>query len=52
MQSSTLRDHLRHGWGRVEFVELPHQYLQLTPLVGAAAGVEKTLEPGDNLTTA
>jgi len=52
MQSSTLPDHLQRGWGRVEFVELPHQYLQLTPLVGAAAGVEKTLEPGDNLTTA
>ena len=51
MQSSTLRDHLQGGRRRVEFAELPHQYLQLAPLVGAAGGVEKTLEPGDNLAT-
>jgi hypothetical protein len=52
MQSRTLRDHLQRGWGRVEFAELSHQYLQLAPLVGAAGGVEKTPEPGDNLATA
>ena len=38
--------------GRVEFAELPHQYLQLTPLVGSADGVEKGLHEGDNLATA
>ena len=52
MQSSTLRDQLLRGWGRLEFAELPHQYLQLAPLVGTAGGVEKTLEPEDNLATA
>jgi len=52
MQSRTLRDHLQRGWGRMEFGELQHQYLQLAPLVGAAGGVEKTLDAGDNLTTA
>ena len=30
----------------------PHQYLQLTPLVGVPGGVEKGLPEGDNLTTA
>lgn len=34
--SDHLQDQLRRGWGRVEFAELPHQYLQLTPLVGVA----------------
>ena len=27
---------LRYGEARVEFVELPHQYLHLTSLVGVA----------------
>jgi len=35
-QSHTLRDHLESGRGRIEFVDLSHQYLQLTPLVGVA----------------
>jgi hypothetical protein len=52
VQSPILRDHLQRGWGRVEFAELPHQYLQLTPLVGAPSGVEKGLRVGDNLGTA
>ena len=47
-----LRDHLQRGWGRVELAELPHQYLQLTPLVGVPDGVEKGLREGDNLGTA
>jgi hypothetical protein len=52
MQSTTLRDQLQSGLGRVEFAELSHQYLQLTPLVGTPGKVEKPLEEGDNLTTA
>ena len=36
VQSNILQEHLQRGWGRVEFAELPHQYLQLTPLVGVA----------------
>ena len=32
--SHTLKDHLEYGQGRLEFVELRHQYLQLTSLVG------------------
>jgi hypothetical protein len=35
-QSPLLRDHLQRGWGRLEFAELRHQYLQLTPLIGGA----------------
>jgi len=35
-QSATLCDRLQRGEGRVEFTELSHQYLQLTPLVGVA----------------
>ena len=35
-QSHTLRDALVRGTGRIEFVELPRQYLQLTSLVGVA----------------
>jgi hypothetical protein len=34
--STSLRDHLERGWGRIEFMELPHQYLQLTSLIGVA----------------
>lgn len=46
MQGTTLRDQLQRGEGRVEFAELPHQYLQLTPLVGVPGGVEKGLPEG------
>ena len=35
-QSPTLRDHLQAGRGRVEFVALNRQYLQLSQLVGVA----------------
>jgi hypothetical protein len=35
-QSHVLQDRLREGRGRIEFVELPHQYLQLTSLVGVS----------------
>jgi hypothetical protein len=35
-QSTSLRDQMQRGWGRVEIAELSHQYLQLTPLVGVA----------------
>ena len=34
--SSSLRDQLARGEGRIEFMELPHQYLRLTSLVGVA----------------
>jgi hypothetical protein len=34
--SPVIRDHLHEGLARIEFVELSHQYLQLTPLVGVA----------------
>jgi len=36
VQSGILQDQLERGWGRIEFAELPRQYLQLTPLVGVA----------------
>jgi hypothetical protein len=51
MQAPILRDQLQRGWGRVEFAELPHQYLQLTPLVGSFSGVEHGVGGGDNLAT-
>jgi hypothetical protein len=35
-QSPTLRDQLHDGLARIEFVELSHQYLQLSSLVGVA----------------
>jgi hypothetical protein len=35
-QSTILSDQLQRGRGRVEFTEISHQYLQLTPLVGVA----------------
>ena len=44
-----LRENMQRGWGRVEFVQLPHQYLRLTPLVGTSCRVEKGLEQEDNL---
>lgn len=46
MQSPTLGDQLQRGLGRVEFVELPHQYLQLAPLIGAPDRAEHGLEAG------
>jgi hypothetical protein len=52
MQSPLLRDNIQRGWGRVEFVQLLHQYLQLTPLLGTVEGVEKDLSQEDNLITA
>ena len=52
MQTPTLRDQLQRGEGRVEFAELPHQYLQLTPFVGTSDRVETSLREGDNLATA
>ena len=36
VQAPILRDQIERGWGRLEFAELSHQYLQLTPLVGVA----------------
>jgi hypothetical protein len=52
VQSTLVRDQLLRGQARIEFAELPHQYLQLTPLVGAPTGVEKGLFQGDDLATA
>jgi hypothetical protein len=52
MQLPLLRDNIQRGLGRVEFVQLPHQYLQLTPLIGSSSGVEKGFTEGDNLPTA
>ena len=52
MQSPMLRDQLQRGEGRVEFAELPHQYLQLTPLVGGPNEFETSVSEGDNLITA
>ncbi len=52
MQSPLLRENIQRSWGRVEFVQLPHQYLQLTPLIGSPSGVEKSFTEGDNLPTA
>jgi hypothetical protein len=49
MQLPRLREHLQRGWGRVEFVQLPHQYLQLTPLVGTSLGTENEHVGEDNL---
>jgi hypothetical protein len=43
--SHTLKDHFEWGHGRIEFVDLPHQYLQLTSLVG---GTSKPLVPEQN----
>jgi hypothetical protein len=43
--SHTLKDRLEWGHGRIEFVDLPHQYLQLTSLVG---GTSKPLVPEQN----
>lgn len=36
VRSSVLRDKLARGEGRIEFMELPHQYLRLASLVGVA----------------
>jgi hypothetical protein len=34
--STLIKDKMERGDGRVEFAEIPHQYLQLTQLVGTA----------------
>ena len=47
-QSTSLRDQMQRGWGRVEIAELSHQYLQLTPLVGVAKPDRIEAERGDN----
>jgi hypothetical protein len=52
MRVPLLRDYLQRGWARVEFVELRHQYLQLTPLVGTSSEAEKDILGPDNLATA
>jgi len=52
MMSTTVRDQIQRGQGRIEFVDLPHQYLQLTPLIGTPSQVEDTPDPLDNLPTA
>ena len=51
VQMSTLRDQLHRGDGRVEFAEVPHQYLQLAPLVGTSNALESGLDEEDNLVT-
>lgn len=52
MISHTIRDDIQRGWGKVEFIELPHQYLQLTPLVGTPSGAEMPVSQADDLPTA
>jgi hypothetical protein len=52
MQTHTLREQMQRGEGRVEFVQLAHQYLQLTPLVGTVAACEERELSPDNLATA
>jgi hypothetical protein len=37
----TLREQMQRGDGRIEFVQLAHQYLQLTPLVGTVGAREE-----------
>jgi len=51
-QTRLLRDQIQRGDGRLEFAELPHQYLQLTPLVGTSTDVENGVERVDDLTLA
>ena len=52
LQTPILRDQLQRGEGRIEFAELPHQYLQLTPLIGGARDPGNGAEERANLTTA
>jgi hypothetical protein len=52
VQSHILKEHLQRGDGRIEFAELPHQYLQLTPLVGRTDGVDRPDSSEDDLTHA
>jgi hypothetical protein len=52
MQTHTLRERMQRGEGRVEFVQLAHQYLQLTPLVGTVGARDEEDLPPDNLATA
>jgi hypothetical protein len=42
---------MHRGQGRVEFVQLAHQYLQLTPLVGTIGACDERDLPPDNLPT-
>lgn len=51
MHGPYIKDQFQRGQARIEFAELPHQYLQLTPLVGTASGVEKGSFQGDDLAT-
>jgi hypothetical protein len=48
----TIRDNIHRGFCRVEFVQLPHQYLQLTPLVGTSSATEHREQQADDLPTA
>lgn len=41
VQNPSLGEAMRRGWARVEFVQLSHQYLQLTPLIGGASGTAR-----------
>jgi hypothetical protein len=41
VQNPSLGEAMRRGWARVEFVQLPHQYLQLTPLIGGGSGTAR-----------
>jgi hypothetical protein len=52
MEYPVLRDQLQRGWGRLEFVDLPHQYLQLTPLIGVGGRADDGPHRGDNLASA
>src|SRR5262249_15031324 len=52
VQTPFLKERLQRGDGRIEFAELPHQYLQLTPLVGRTDGVDLADSSGDDLATA
>jgi hypothetical protein len=49
MQTPFIKEQFQRGEARIEFAELPHQYLQLTPLVGGPSGVEKGSFQGDDL---
>jgi hypothetical protein len=42
IKSPVLRDPLQWGDGRLEFMDLPHQYLRLTSLVGVASAQPRT----------
>lgn len=48
-QGDSLLEKFRLRQGQIRFVEIPHQYLQLTPLIGVARGVEHEPVLADNL---